>query len=614
MQPGTELYVKSWCQRRSSEFEDRAPRFASLNAKATQFRQLQNQNPSKPQISSPSSCQHLEIPSTWQKIREEHFDTRSYDPHVGERVGEATNPGPASRPLEEITSFSIATLNPTAINGKTHLLAEMGYDAYMLSETSATTWVQHNATNQLRCHGFHSVWGTPAAPHREGTADILTSHCIRGQAIGVSIHTTCPLMASRQDDDDEWYQSGRLVRGYVQIGNITLQLITLYGIAKGQQAARKRTDSLLKRAFALALQTTMPTIIGGDINHDPLDLDSWKVAQANGWRTTNQLHRELHGFEQPATYQQSTTPDVLLIAPSVVSWVTKVEVDQSGWVSNHHPLAIRLKLPDKPPCKQTWRLPKSWIPYEPSEQFFASSYAANPCPRFTPQELQDGPSRAFRLWSEHVEAAVDQAIRLEHRYNREYQPFSHLPPAAKGRCQLPKVILTPFQKPIKPGWKGQFTPDVDVGTMHLRQKVRQLRRVQSLKFRLQKHVNPNHRTLALQLQLYGEWQAIRMAAGFPGGFDTWMREKPELFPPSDVVPDASQMYDLEQLLLFEVQHQTYSERKKNPKSSPHGWIATMDTFRDRFEEFENHQLECFPRFNKAIRPQPLRFTMMVQDL
>ena len=45
-----------------------------------------------------------------------------------------------------------------------------------------------------------------------------------------------------------------------------------------------------------------------------------------------------------------------------------------------------------------------------------------------------------------------------------------------------------------------------------------------------------------------------------------MASKPELFLPQDFPPDASQLYDMEQLLLFEVRHLAYQERQRKKES------------------------------------------------
>ena len=52
----------------------------------------------------------------------------------------------------------------------------------------------------------------------------------------------------------------------------------------------------------------------------------------------------------------------------------------------------------------------------------------------------------------------------------------------------------------------------------------------------------------------------------PWGFDRWVASKPELFLPQDLPPDASQLYDMEQLLLFEVRHLAYQERQRKKES------------------------------------------------
>ena len=481
--------------------------------------------------------------------------TRDMRSHLhGCRVGEALHPGPPTlekKPPRQrlLTNLMITALNPTAILDKEHVIQGIGSDLFFLSETSATSFVQKLMSNKLQRLGYKSVWGTPAKSHRfiprgEGVEER------RGLATGVSLHATVPLQGSQTTTMGEWEAAGRLTRGFAKIGTMELQCIALYGIASSNQQARQKTDSLLREAVAMAMESELPTIIAGDLNHSPSSLATWQTLEAHGWRHTASMYEELYAHPIPCTYLQASTPDMMMFSPHLCHLVQSIEVDQTGWVAGHHPLTVTLQVPQQPPTKTTWRSPKSWLPYEPLPELIEQSYLQAPA---DPQLLRNaaiGPTQALKEWATQVEQAVDTAIALQHRHHPEHQPYDSLPNAAKGRCQIPKLIQVPQQRSIKKAWRGHYNPELDTGPIKLRQWVRQIRRIQSLRLRLQKL-----ETLQIWqftwLQLGEEWQAILRGPGFRGGFRSWLATHPELLDPQWGFPTVACLFDMEQILSFE---------------------------------------------------------------
>ena len=473
---------------------------------------------------------------------------------LGCRVGEALHPGPPGTPTSpsqqhKCTTLRITTLNPTAILDKEHILQGLASDLYFLSETSATGFVQRLMTSKLRRIGYKSIWGTPARAHRfiprgEGVEDR------RGLATGVSIHATLPLQASNVQNTQEWEAAGRLTRGFVKLGTLEIQCIAIYGVASSNQQARQKTDALLKEAASLAMETEMPTIIAGDLNHSPDTLTTWQILQAHGWRHTAAIHEELYACPIPCTYLQASTPDMMMFSPHLSHLVQKIEVDQTGWVAGHHPLTATLQIPQQPPTKTTWRLPQSWIPYAPTSELIGLCYERAPPDQRLLQNADSGPTLALKEWASQIEQAVDGAIYLQHLREPELQPYDCLPFAAKGRCRIPKLIQAPQQRSIKKAWHGHYNPEVNTGPIKLRQRVRQIRRLQSLRLRLQKLEHVDVWTITW-LQLWEEWRAILRAAGFSGGFEVWLALHPELPDSGEGFPSVAGLFDMEQLLRYE---------------------------------------------------------------
>ena len=500
---------------------------------------------------------------------------------VGFRFGEAQNPGPSQ--IDATTRVRFTTLNPTAIFQKESVLTEIGHEVYLLSENSATATVQAKMNHTLRQCGFQSIWGHPAPPHRVDVDADADNQYIRGAPVGVSIHSSFPLIPSRVESEQDWVQVGRLFRGYVQIGHWQIQLIVLYGLQASQPSAKDRTDQLLQAAARMALEVNIPTIIGGDLNHRPSHLATWKTLQAHGWSETGLLHEQMYGTPLPPTYLQNTTPDVIMISPDLLPHVKNVTVDHSGWVAGHHPLTVELHLPFSTPLKTTWRLPKSWIPFDPQQNLFNKQYVRR---SFTPQEFErvkEEPSWGIRTWSKRIEQSVHFAIADHHASDPFRQPFTGLPKAAQGRCQFPKIVQTPVQTNIKKAWHGHWTPDLDFGSIKLKQFLKQLRRIQSLKFRVRKLTTFAEVWSSTWLQLAEEWTAIQKAPGFFRGFNYW-QQRPEAPTISTSFPTEAQLFDLEQLLKFEIEIMTKTERKRQ---------RDLHQYHQWFDVREGHKKKLF---------------------
>lgn len=134
----------------------------------------------------------------------------------------------------------------------------------------------------------------------------------------------------------------------------------------------------------------------------------------------------------------------------------------------------------------------------------------------------------------------------------DQQPCDGLPRKYRGRCQPRTISKQPLPKSIKPAWTSHYTPQSDQPSMKLRHWTRQIRRIQSLKQRLNKTDVINLADENLFQQLTQEWAKILAAAGFYKNFSYWIFQHPELHPMPEGLPSATYLYTMEQLL----KHQT----------------------------------------------------------
>ena len=249
---------------------------------------------------------------------------------------------------------------------------------------------------------------------------------------------------------------------------------------------------------------------------------------------------------------QSTSPDTLLFCPTMTSYVEALRVDQSGYVAGHHPLTAELRLPSKPPSKMTWRLPESWIPYCPSTDLLGQCYEQQSADPGLLQQAAQGPTLALKEWSMKIEQAVDMAIRAEHHQHPERQPYSALPKKQRDVVNCLNSLRSLNNEPSRKLGNGHYNPELNTGPLRLRQQIRQLRRVQSLKQRVGKLATLVPIWPDTLRQPAEEWNAVIQAAGYPGGFLRWTSHRPELQHISRHFPDYEALHDIEQLLRYDI--------------------------------------------------------------
>ena len=400
--------------------------------------------------------------------------------------------------------------------------------------------MQNLEDSNFRNLGYRTVWGVPAAPQlHKGPEDSK-----RGTSTGVSLHSKFPIRPSRTAEISEWNTAGRFLHAFLRLAQIEIQICCIYGYPANLQNSRQKTNSLLQHAIETIRQTTFPAIICGDLNHAPDALEAMQELRDLGFVSTNELFQSLYGYPIPPTFGISTTNDVALISPSLSKMITNVWVDNQQLFPGHHPMGFTLQLPDTPLYTQTWKLPQSWLPFQPDNAKIAYFFN-NPLNEYT--DLHP-----LHAWAKQTEDAIDRAIAQQHTEDPARFPTSQLPKRCKGRCKPLKIIQQPHPRSIKTACDGQFTPQIDQATMAIKQATRQLRRIQSLKLRFAKIAKTRQCTDDVVVQLHLEWTAILHAKGFERSFQSWMEHFPELYPLPLTLPDVPFLNDVEQLLKHHV--------------------------------------------------------------
>ena len=128
--------------------------------------------------------------------------------------------------------------------------------------------------------------------------------------------------------------------------------------------------------------------------------------------------------------------------------------------------------------------------------------------------------RAFLAWGRRWEQAVHLALAEAHRQDPIKFPASGLGKKHRGRCKPRLCKFVPVCAAARAGRHGDFTPSEEASTVLTRQRVRQVRRLESLLRNLLTHRQrgcpPDGADTLCQ-----QWRAIRNAAGYGQSFVLW---------------------------------------------------------------------------------------------
>ena len=200
-------------------------------------------------------------------------------PMLGQRVGEAANPGPQAdirsffgsrtaqrtvpansaqtnsqdsqpQPLiptsRDAGQVTLAVINPTSILNKEDLVAGLRAHIIFASETSAVSLVQHSSGAKLQRHGLNTIWGSPVSPHVSAKTGLDT---LRDHAAGVAIIGSLPLTHPCIPLSETALASLRIVEAMTRLGNVQTRLICIYGYPASYRDARLRNQELLMQAL-----------------------------------------------------------------------------------------------------------------------------------------------------------------------------------------------------------------------------------------------------------------------------------------------------------------------------------------------------------------------------
>ncbi len=207
-------------------------------------------------------------------------------------------------------------------------------------------------------------------------------------------------------------------------------------------------------------------------------------------------------------------------------------------------------------------------------------------------------------WAQTVEKTVDLAIQKEFQKTPEVSLFPKLPKRFKGRCQPRNFKLCPTPAVVKKAWQGHYNPSVDAVSISFKRMVRQLRRITSLKARIQKMLTFQEIWHKTWFEVNQEWKVI-LNADFDGEkFFNWIYHMPELQPFHAELPSWEWLNDCEQLVRHAVQRREAMEKK---------YIKDMAKIRHETDVKVGHKVATFCQVKGKDFPPFQKISNTVED-
>ena len=517
-----------------------------------------------------------------------------YDYLLGCRVGEAGHPGPVDDQFlsnNQNDSIRVAIINPTAIYNKIDDILEIDAHCYCLAETSATETIQKTVTPIARQKGFRPFWSAPVKSRQVFEFD---RPAYRGESIGTCCLTELPSRQCPLEFTDDLIASCRVCSCIVRFGALDVLVITVYGLTGSIPEAKKANDYLLASIFEYMTITKLPTLIGGDFNIRPEELASWNLFQQLGYKDAFKLNFEKFGFELPPTCNQKTCNDTLLIPPILQGLVSDIQILQNCIFDSHSPMVVSFDLPVHKPSVYRWDMPRSWKELHIPESLVHSNYVKCVQQSDLINKIHDdnqGFEQNILDWSHLCENAIERALKEHHEIDPFNQTLKHLPKAYKGRCIKRDRIEVKHQNPVRYAADGGFNPNSVSYSVKSKQKVKQVRRLQSLHQSMDNYFKEYNVPPCYDryLQWKSEWQCICNAKGYGASWPKWLLsfEDVEWVPTN--VPQVSFVHFVLQITKHDAEHMCAQEQLQRQ----HSFHLKL-----KFDRAENYMKNTY----KMLRP------------
>ena len=482
------------------------------------------------------------------------------------RIGEAKCPGPRLQKKRSQTESKISTeldtplqddkqdddcptkpdmlqisiVNPTSINGRSEKICSWGDGIHFLAETACTQQTFQKESRVVAKHNMtfsHGQFPKPMMHTKKGAPSA------KGQCMGVGVITSIP---HRPFAGQELIPSWKVCRLSVHIffiNKVEVLGIGAYFFQHCYPNAAELNCEIHEQIIDILAGWHGPQFVAADFNCDIRNSTIYQTTyQQLGMCDIRVLHDRHCCKPLPPTTGGTTITDTILVSNWFAERFEYAFVREDTIIPTHAPVHSFFRGRDSRVSKHVWKLPAPF----PCNRIDAEHlrFHAENCDVLDKQVFDDAllsssPEELFTLWSEQAESCFAASVKSQHDIDPLNWPFPKLKDRFFGRGRLPERVEVQPTKHIKPARKGDFQPSVETTDIVAKQKVKQVRRIQSLLNRMNHQIRTG--TDPFNHQNIQEWGTICIAAGYGRCFLQWLLNQSDLDVISCTLPTSEQL-------------------------------------------------------------------------
>eukprot|EP00435_Cladocopium_sp_Y103_P057880 s1104_g20.t1 len=450
----------------------------------------------------------------------------------GQRLGEATHPGPSEL-------LTVGSTNPGGLPRKEPLAIEQGCGIWSYSETHLSSVTQKSTARALKACA--SKVDRHVRVHYGAPAPLRSRSNWAGTYTGVATTSDFCSKSLQVEWPAEIWSSGRVLATQHFVGNQMITVVTVYGLPRGPtwpRAASLTNDILehITQQFVIGYQGIV--LINGDFNFGPTELPCFDVWRSYGYISAQAF--ALQRWAQPVsmTCKGATERDMIWMSPMASSLCRAVQVQEV--FHDHASVSVQLDIQALRPTIQTWPKPRE-LPWDNVRiQDWHQSCA----------ELDFHPhndsTQTMKALAQSFESSLTGFV--------DELPSGTLTSAHCGRAQrLQPAMMSPSPRTCKASRPGELQLMSDTIGAAVLTWFKQMRRIQSYKHAI---VADNHHASAVQYRVE-LWSAIRRAPGFEPSFvDWWLQQDfAEAIGPLPLTPPTAS----QAVLIYQAFHHAFRE-------------------------------------------------------
>lgn len=436
--------------------------------------------------------------------------------------------------------LQISIANPTSINGRSNEVCSWGNGIHFLAETACT---QQTFRKEARVAGHQSMTLAHGQFPKPMTHTKKGAPSAKGQCKGVGVITSVPhRMFAGQEKLSAWKEC-RLVVLIFSINNIEVLGIGAYFFHQSYPDAAELNNEIHEQIADLISSWRGPTFVAADFNCD-IRQSHWyqTIYHPLGMCDIRALHDRNCTEPLPPTTEGKTITDTILVSNWFAERFHSAFVRSDTIIPTHSPVHAFFQCDNLHFSKFVWALP---APFPCSHidaehlRFHAEIQDATDQMIFDEAIHSASPEELFVLWSEQAESCFAASVKSQHDIDPVNWPFPHLKDRFFGRGKLPERVETCPTKHIKPARRGDFQPSIETTDIVAKQKVKQVRRIQSLWNRMNSQAKVGVDTF--NNQNIQEWKTICTSVGYGRCFLQWLLHHSDLEVINYVLPTCEQL-------------------------------------------------------------------------